>query len=182
VLALGCLNFREPTPADMSFQAYTSLAYGARGLAYFKYLTPAVGNFRGGPIDQFGHENPMWHTIQQINLQIAQLAPTLLKLKSDRVYHFGSVPKGSTGPGDDGLVEAIAGQMLIGDFTHENGDRYILVVNKDFAGSIPCHPKFRKPIARLEMVSAFSGTLVRYEGEQMWLAPGQGVLLKLIPK
>jgi len=182
VLSLGCLNFREPTPADMSFQVYTSLAYGARGLAYFKYLTPAVGNFRGGPIDQFGHENPMWHTIQLLNLQIEKLAPTLLKLTSDRVYHFGGIPQSCSGPGDDSLVEAIAGPMVVGDFTHENGDRYILVVNKDFAGSIPCHPKFRIPIARLEMVSAFSGALVPYDGEQMWLAPGQGVLLKLIPK
>jgi hypothetical protein len=182
VLALGCLNFREPTPADMSFQVYTSLAYGARGLAYFKYITPAVGNFRGGPIDQFGYENPMWHTMQQLNLQIGKMAPTLLKLKSDRVYHFGTVPKGCTGSEENSLVEAIAGPMLVGDFTHENGDRYIMVVNKDFAGSIPCHPKFRKPIAKLELVSPYSGSLVPYDGEQMWLAPGQGALLKLIPK
>ena len=40
VLALGALNFREPTPVDMRMQVYTSLAYGARGIAYFKYFTP----------------------------------------------------------------------------------------------------------------------------------------------
>lgn len=42
--------------------------------------------------------------------------------------------------------------------------------------------KFRKPIARLELVSAYSGSPTPYEGEQAWLAPGQGVLLKLISK
>ncbi len=182
VLSLGCLNYREPTPVDMRLQVYTSLAYGARGIAYFKYFTPAVGNFRGGPIDQFGNENPMWQTMRQVNLQIGKLAPTLLKLKSDRVYHFSAVPTGCTGPDDKSLVESIGGPMLVGDFTHENGDRYIMVVNKDVAGSVPCHPKFRQPIARLELVSAYSGALVPYEGEQCWLAPGQGVLLKLIPK
>ena len=87
----------------MRFQVYTSLAYGARGLAYFKYFTPAVGNFRGGPIDQFGNETPMWHAMRHVNLQIGKLAPTLLKLKSDRVYHFGNVPAGCTGPDDKTL-------------------------------------------------------------------------------
>jgi hypothetical protein len=124
----------------------------------------------------------MWQTLQQLNLQVGKLAPTLLKLKSDRVYHFGNVPAGCTGSDEKSLVEAIAGPMLVGDFTHADGSRYVMIVNKDFAGSSPCHSKFRKPIARLELVSAFSGTLIPYDGEQVWLAPGQGVLLKLIPK
>jgi hypothetical protein len=182
VSSLACLNYREPSPADMSFQTYTSLAYGARGIAYFKYFSPAVGNFRGGPIDQFGNESPMWHTMQHINLQVGKLAPTLLKLKSDHVYHFGTVPAGCTGPDENCLVEAIAGQMLVGDFTHADGGRYVLIVNKDLANSIPCHPKFRKPIKAIELISSYSGTATPYEGEQCWLAPGQGVLLKLIPK
>jgi hypothetical protein len=182
VLSLGCLNYRVPTPADLRFQVYTSLAYGARGLAYFKYFTPAVGNFRGGPIDQFGNETSMWQAMRSVNLQIAKLAPTLLKLKSDGVYHFGTVPTGSNGPDEKSLVEAIAGPMLVGDFTHENGDRYVMVVNRDFAASIPCHPKFRTPLARLEFISAYTGAPTPYEGEQCWLAPGQGVLLKLISK
>ena len=38
-----------------------------------------------------------------LNLQVARLAPTLLRLKSDRVYHFGKVPSGSAGPDDDGV-------------------------------------------------------------------------------
>ncbi|HEX3601868.1 MAG TPA: hypothetical protein VHU84_17075, partial [Lacipirellulaceae bacterium] len=132
VLSVGSLSYREPTPIDMSFEVYTSLAYGARGIAYFKYLTPAVGNYRGGPIDQFGNENPMWHTMQQLNLQIGKLAPTLLKLKSDRVYHFGALPIGCVGPDADSLVEALPGSMLVGDFTHEDGSRYLMIVNKNF--------------------------------------------------
>ncbi|MEO7403981.1 MAG: hypothetical protein ABIU95_09965, partial [Burkholderiales bacterium] len=122
------------------------------------------------------------YTMQHINLQIGKLAPTLLKLKSDRVYHFGVVPAGATGPDDKCLVEALAGQMLVGDFTHADGSRYVMIVNKDLANSIPCHPKFREPIKSLELVSSYSGNPTSYEGEQCWLAPGQGILLKLIPK
>jgi len=181
VLSVGALSYREPSAADMRFQVYTSLAYGARGLAYFKYFTPAVGNYRGGPIDQFGHQNPMWHTLQQVNLQVGKLAPTLLKLKSDHVYHFGDVPAGCTGPDANSLIEAIAGPMLVGDFTHEDGSRYLIIVNKSFTSSAACFPKLRKPAARLDVISAYTGAATPFVGEQCFLAPGQGVLLKLVP-
>lgn len=179
VLANACLNFREVSLTDFRFQAYTSLAYGARGLAYFKYFSGQVGNFRAGPIDQFGHKTPTWDSMRFVNLQIDKLAPTLLKLTSDQVYHFGDMPTGATGPTDKCLVKAIAGPMLVGDFTHEDGSRYMMVVNKDFAGSFACHPQFHAPPSKLEMVSPYTGALLPYEGEQCWLAPGQGVLLKL---
>ena len=182
VASLGCLNFREPSATDMRFQVYTSLAYGARGIAYFKYLTPAVGNFRSGPIDQFGHENPIWATLRHINLQVGKLAPTLLQLTSNRTYHFGNVPAGCTGPGDNSLVKAIPGSMLVGDFTHADGSRYVMIVNKDFNGSIVGAPQFRVPVTKLEFVSTLDGSLVSYEGEYTWLAPGQGVLLKVTQK
>ncbi len=181
VLSLGALSYREPSPADMSFEVYTSLAYGARGIAYFKYFTPAVGNFRGGPIDQFGHENPMWHTMQQLNLQIGKLAPTLLKLKSDRVYHFGDVPAGCAGPDDKSLVESIPGPFLVGDFTHEDGSRYFILVNKSFTNSAYCAVKLRKPAARIDLISAFSGAATPFVGEQCYLGPGQGAVLKIVP-
>lgn len=181
VLSLGCLSYREPSEADMRFQVYTSLAYGARGIAYFKYLTPAEGNFRGGPIDQFGHENPMWHVMQQVNLQIGKLAPTLLKLKSDRVYHFGDVPPGCTAPDDKSLVESIPGPFLVGDFTHEDGSQYFMLVNKSFTSSVYCAPKLRKPAARIDLVSAYDSNVTPFVGEQCYLAPGQGMLLKIIP-
>ncbi len=181
VLSVGCLSYREPSPADFSFEIYTSLAYGARGIAYFKYLTPAVGNFRGGPIDHFGHENPMWHTMQQLNLQIGKLGPTLLKLKSDRVYHFGDVPAGCVGPDDQSLVESIAGPFLVGDFTHDDGSRYFVLVNKSLTNSAYCAPKLRKPASRIDLVSAYTGAATPFVGEQCYLAPGQGAVLKIVP-
>src|SRR4029078_5022787 len=112
--AVWCLTSREPTVTDVRFQVFTSLAYGARGLAYFKYFTPAVGNYRNGPIDQFGHETPMVHNMRQINLQVGKLAPTLLQLTSNSVYHFGSVPAGCTGPDDKSLVKAMPRPMCVG--------------------------------------------------------------------
>lgn len=182
VLAVAHFNYREPSAADLRFEVYTSLAYGARGIAYFTYFAPPQGNYRAAPVDQFGNETETWGRMRNVNLQVARLGPTLLKLTSDRVYHFGKVPTGCTGPDKSSLVEAIGGAMLVGDFTHEDGARYVLVVNKDLAGSVPCQPRFRKAPSRLEMVSPYTGERVPFEGEQVWLAPGQGALLKLIPR
>lgn len=179
IQSVGCLNFREVSAADLRFQVYTSLAYGARGIAYFTYFAPEMGNFRASPVDQFGHKTSAWHAMQNVNLQIAQLAPTLLQLTSQRVYHFGEIPDQCAGPDDASLVKAIAGPMLAGDFTHADGSSYVMVVNRDFTHSIPCQPQFRQPPARLKMVSPYHGRLTPSDGEQIWLAPGQGVLLKV---
>ncbi|HEY7115889.1 MAG TPA: hypothetical protein VH475_04855 [Tepidisphaeraceae bacterium] len=179
VLSVAHFNYREPSAADLRFEVYTSLAYGARGIAYFTYFAPQSGNYRMAPIDQFGHETDTWRSMQNVNLQVAQLAPTLLKLKSDRVYHFGKVPAGCNGPDGQSLVKACGGNMLVGDFTHEDGSHYVMCVNKDFTANVPCQPQFRQPVKRLEMVSPYTGRLTPFEGEQVWLAAGQGVLLKL---
>lgn len=179
VLSVAHFHYREPAAADLRFEVYTSLAYGVRGLAYFTYFTPRQGNYRMGPLDQFDHETPTWHALRNVNLQVQKLAPTLLQLSSDDVYHFGSVPPGCHGPATNSLVKAIEGQMLVGDFTHRDGTRYILVVNKDLKNSLPCWPSFRRSPARLEKISPYTGAASVYEGEDVWLAPGAGVLLKI---
>ena len=157
-----------------------ALAYGGRGIAYFTYFAPKVGNYRAAPIDQFGHESPAWSHLQQVNLQVAKLAPTLLQLTSDDVYHVGTVPEGAHGPPVDSLVENLnKGDFLVGEFTHADGTRYVMVMNKDSTKSHKCVPRFRTPPTSLQMVSPYTGELVEFAGEQAWLAPGQGMLLRL---
>ncbi|HZQ48074.1 MAG TPA: hypothetical protein VFC07_13740, partial [Verrucomicrobiae bacterium] len=63
VLSVAHFNYREPTAADFRFQAYSTLVYGARGICWFTYFAPQVGNYRMAPIDQFGNETPNWHNM-----------------------------------------------------------------------------------------------------------------------
>lgn len=180
IQGLGALHFRVPTHDDLRFQVFTSLAYGARGIAWFQYRVANVGNFRGSAVDQFGTETPTWPRLRNVNLQIEKLGPTLLKLKSDRVYHCGeTVPPGCSGPDANSLVKAIAGPMLVGEFTHEDGTRYVMIVNKSLTGSHYCAPQFREPVSKVEWISNFTGEPTAFTGEMCWLAPGQGALLKL---
>ena len=64
--------------------------------------------------------------------------------------------------------------FLVGDFTHRDGSRYLMVVNKDLAKSRPCSPQFRTAPRRVQHVSAYSGALSAFEGEDVWLPPGAG--------
>ncbi len=178
ILTVAHFNYREPTDADLRFQIYTSLAHGARGIAFFTYFTPSWGNYRLGPIDPFGHETTTWSKLRAVNLQVEKLSPTLLKLRSDHVYHFGEIPGGTQAPPADSLVEALDGPFLVGDFTHEEGTRYLMIVNRSFSASYPCHPKLRTE-ATLEQISPYSGRPMPFGGEGIWLAPGQGALLRI---
>jgi len=181
VLTVAHFNYREPTAADLRFQVYTTLAYGGRGLSYFTYFAPSVGNYRLAPIDQFGNPTPTWYSMQNVNLPVQKLAPTLLQLTSDDVYHFSEVPEGCHGPAQSSLLkDVLGGSFMAGDFTHADGSRYVMIVNKYFARSYRCVPQFRTAPKDVQMVSPYSGQLIDFSGEQCWLAPGQGVLLKLL--
>jgi hypothetical protein len=180
VLTVAHFNYREPTAADLRFQVYSTLAYGGRGIAYFTYFAPQVGNYRAAPIDQFGNATPTWHHLQNVNLQVGKLAPTLLQLTSDEVYHFGTLPEGCHAAGEKSLVQAVNhSDLMCGDFTHADGSRYVLIVNKDLLKSRYCAPQFRSAPKRVQMLSPYTGRLTDFAGEQQWLAAGQGVLLKL---
>lgn len=180
VLSVAHYNYREPTAADFRFQAYTTLAYGGRGLSYFTYFAVPYANYRMAPIDQFGNETATWKFMQNANLQILKIAPAYLQLTSDDAYHIGAIPAGNHGPSTNNLIASVSGDnFLVGDFTHRDGSRYAVIVNKDLAHSRPASPQFRKPPRRVQFVSPYSGELLPFEGDYTWLAPGQGVLIKI---
>ena len=179
VLGVAHFNFAEPSLAGLRFEVYTTLAYGGRGISYFTYFAPKMGNYRLAAIDQFGNPSPTWYFLQNVNLQIKTLAPTVLKLSSDDVYHFGKVPAGCHGPGKTSLITGADEHLLAGDFTHADGSRWVMVVNCDLVKSHPCVPTYRTQPKHVSVMSPYTGYLMDFSGEQVWLAPGQGELLKL---
>jgi hypothetical protein len=47
-----------------------------------------------------------------------------------------------------------------------------MIVNKDLVKSRHCAPQFRTAPRRVQHVSAYSGELTPFEGEDVWLPPG----------
>lgn len=190
LLTAAHFNYRVPNDGDLRLQIYGALAYGARGIAYYKFRSrpltilnaPDLGNFRQAPLDEFDEKTPMWDTLRNINRKLKNLTPTLLKLRSDDVYHVGEVPERNHEITSSSLVKGLtAGKgLIIGDFTHiEDGSRWVMIVNKDLKESTFCRPEFQVPVKSVQYVSPITGKLEKFPAPWYALAPGQGVLLKL---
>jgi len=189
ILANAHFNYMEPSDATVHLQVYSTLAYGGRGIQYFTYFTPSIGNYRLGAIDQFGNRMPTWGMLQRINNEIHALAPTMIKLRSTDVYHCPDVPEQNTGLAASRLIKSVemsqryvrppvGARYLIGEFEDEQSRPYFMIVNKDLTQSF----RFRvelKPEGKLIRVSPYSGREEPFGREMNWLAPGAGVLLRV---
>ena len=183
-------NYRIPSAADLRLQVFGALAYGARGIGYYKFCSeplsvlnaPDLGNFRQAPLDEFGEKTVTWENLRNLNRQVQNLAPTLLKLRSDDVYHVGEIPERNHGIRDKSMLTGLDSGVafIIGEFTHaDDGSRWIMIVNKNLSESAFCRPKFRAQPTAVRYVSPVTGELKPFPAPWYALAPGQGVLLKL---
>lgn len=178
VLSNAHFHYAEPSPAGLRFQAYTTLAYGGRGIAYFTYFAPEIGNYRLAPVDQFGDRTPTWDMLRNVNLQIHRLGPAYLKLKSVNVFHHPNVPEGCSAIATaKHVAEVTGGDLLVGEFEDADGNPWAMVVNKDLHRSTAFSIRFRAPGA-VRMVNPYTGAESSWVGENNWLAAGQGMLMR----
>lgn len=181
VLSNAHFDYAEPSPAGFRFQLYTTLAYGARGVSYFTYFTPNVGNYRLGPIDQFGNKTPTWDMLRNVNLQLHRLGPLYLTLKSVNVFHHPNVPGGCSGMDTSRFLSSLSGgDLLVGEFEDTGANPFVMVVNKSLQASTNFQLAFKTP-GTIQFVSPYTGSLNNWAGENVWLAPGQGMLLGNMP-
>ena len=190
ILANAHFNYMEPSDATFNLQVYSTLAYGGRGIQYFTYFTPHIGNYRLGAIDQFGNKTPTWDLLRRINNQIHALAPTMIRLRSTGVYHYPDVPEHGRPLAESKLVKAIemtqryvrpplAARYLVGEFEDAQQRPYFLLVNKDLQQSFRFRVQLKQEGRKLLRISPYSGREEAFGREMDWLAPGQGVLLRV---
>ena len=135
----------DPTEAQIRWQIFTSVAYGAKGVLYFCYWTPGkgaagAGEFpKGGAIlTAEGLKTRHYEEARRINAELKQLGPTLMKLTSTGAFRVttetnatalaGSpIRKLSRVPGDP------VGEFIIGTFRHADGRRAVLIVNHNYS-------------------------------------------------
>lgn len=186
VMSMPHRYFVEPTRGNMARQVYASLAYGARGLSYFCYFTNDSEGSRLGPIDVHGDKTATWDIVRALNKEVHALAPTLNQLTSKRVYFLGKVPMGADAPPADAWVvntkkhePSENPNVLVGEFAHKDGSRYVMLVNTDATHPVVLHHDF--PGAKeIYHVTAGNGSLRKHTPRYLYLAPGMGVLSKLV--
>lgn len=190
VLSNTHFNYMENTPATYRLQAYATMAHGGRGIQYFSYFTWSNGNYRLGPIDQFGNKTPSWDMLRRINNQIHALAPTLKKLKSTGVYHYPHVPPQCRPLSESRLVKSVEmtqryvvppvqARLLIGEFVDDQGRPYLMLVDKDLNNSFRYRIELREAGRTLIHISPYSGQEEPFGYEMDWVAPGGGHLFRI---
>lgn len=190
ILANAHFNYMEPSDATFHLQVYSTLAYGGRGIQYFTYYSPQVGNYRLGAIDQFGNRTPTWDMMRRINNEIHALAPTITRLRSTGIYHHPDVPEEGRPLSESKLVRSVemtqryvrppmAGRFLVGEFEDGSGRPYLMLVNKDLNQSFRFRIELRDARSKLLRVSPYSGKEEPFGREMDWLAPGAGVLFRV---
>ncbi len=172
-----------PSPANLALQAYTTLAAGAKGLTWYTYY--ATG-YLYSPIDKDGNRTSTWSQLKMVNDQVKVLGPILQPLKSTGVYFTSPSPATSLPALPGELVEtaACATPLMVGEFSGSEGERYAMIVNLSLRDSAQFKLTLHDAKSDIRQISPADGSLMPLEpGNAVWLAAGQGVLLKwLQPK
>ena len=121
------------TTRQIDMQAHTALLYGAKALQHYTVVGSVIRE-DGTPGDFFQHQ-------KKLNTRIENWGRTLMALTSTGVYHSAEVlandPDFRTSYCDDFAESALfAGELprriSLGEFTDPYGNRYAMVVNRDY--------------------------------------------------
>jgi hypothetical protein len=167
-----------PSPANLQFQAYTTLAAGYKGVTWYNYYGPGY-NYK--PIENSGRRTLSWLYLRDVNAQVAALAPIMSRLTSTGVFFTVPTPVENLPLLPGNLVEAVtcATPVMVGEFRHVNGQAYVMVVNLSLEKSAKFTLATRQPRNAIQVVSAMDGSLSPLPKDGLWLVAGQGVLLAL---
>jgi hypothetical protein len=181
----------DPTEAQIRWQIYTSLAYGAKGVLYFCYWNPSDKTFArdGAIITKSGKRTRHYDEAKRINAALRNLGLTLMKLTSTGVYRCNSKDNPAIVLKGSGIRSLDAGEYLVGAFKHSDGRRAVLLNNYHFAYSAWPTVVFDAPTNSIVEISAVTGKEILaiddspdLPGFQISLDAGQGRLFLLPPQ
>jgi hypothetical protein len=173
---------RIPTPDEMRYLVYTTLAYGAQGISYYVYCYP---KHEGGIATPDGTPTVLYHALKLLNREFVAIATEVQPLVSLGVFHTGMQPPGAVPlPGDypfqfappeaakeyragvpvEGLLLAAFGPTAKGAPTH------VIVVNLSY--KVLRELNLRGPAG----MDAFDA------GKRQWLPVGDTVAPLTLPK
>jgi hypothetical protein len=177
-LAMPHGPYRDPTEAELAWQVFHALAFGARGVSYFTYWTPPTGgewNNRYGLVEG-GKRTLHYHQVSRINAKARALAAELAGFDSyavaDSTGETGlSFPVGPIAAADGGTFTA-------GLFRDETGTVAALIVNRDYRYGARAAFTLR---AGAEPPEVFDDAVGRWRAAadlSFLLPPGDAVLLR----
>lgn len=142
----------QPPTVPHSFirvQAYTALAYGARGIQYYafhksdansEFPTAAVLN----PEEQISQT---FLNCALVNSELRKLEPILMNLEALGVYYSKPVPPGGSSLTPGLMINKIEAEgMLVGFFKDQDNHNYVLLVNTNCMLGKKCRVYFSSAV------------------------------------
>ncbi len=181
--------YRVVNEAELRWQVYTALAYGAKGIMYFTYWLPAPDerwNWHDAIVERDGSRNAHYDMVQRINGEVKALGPMLLRLKSIGAHHAEPLPEGTKGLQGARFVAALeGGPAVIGEHVDDVGRKFVFLVNRDYAAAHSYTITFDREEIVCYEVSKETGQMAMVETEPspegltltLTVAPGDGRLL-----
>ena len=127
-------SYRAVTPGELAWQTSMLLAYGARGIGYFTYWTPAPDTFwkwQPAVISYEGERTGWYPVLQELNRKVRPVGEALAGLTWLATGHAGGTPAGGTPFAPDGVLARVDGRAALGHFVDAEGTRYVLLANAD---------------------------------------------------
>ena len=121
--------WRLPNPRELRFLAFTTLAYGGRGISYFTYWGPRSY----GGLYQEGTPSPLVRDVAALNAEMAQFGRVLMTLDSVGAYHTAPLPYGAEAiPAATPVKITGKGELVLGLFGHSGRVMAFMVVNRSY--------------------------------------------------
>ena len=178
---------RRPNEAEILWQINVSLAYGAKGIQYFTYWTPAATHFGEALVSRDGVLTPLYNYAKRANNYSRVVGKVLLPLTSDSVAHANEepLPHGATTFKADGYVTSTSGSpVILGKFRKPAGgtDRYLLAANRSFANEAETKITLSGSVSKVLELDSQTGTFasIAQKGTLVLrIAPGEARLYLL---
>ncbi len=175
-------SWRLPKADEIRWLAFTTMAYGGRGISYFTYWGPKSY----GGLYQDGVAAPLAKDVAALNHEIAKFGAALMKLDSLGAYHTEPVSYGGEAVSADCPVQIEKpGEFVLGVFGSEGKANAFMVVNRSYRQDATAHVKVGLPGTALEELDRVTGEwkpFVALDGQrtvEMKLAAGDGRLFRI---
>jgi hypothetical protein len=167
-----------PSPANLLLQAYTTLAAGGRGVSWYTFYQ---GGYHYAPVDNDGNLTATYGYLRMVNRQLQVIGPQMNRLWSTGVFCTAPPP---------GPIPALPGRLvkevkantpvMVGEFTSDDGTEHVMLVNLSLADCCILTFETQQPWREVKAVSPEdAGLLALGEGNELRLAAGQGMLVRL---
>lgn len=175
-------SWRLPTEDELRWLAYTTMAYGGRGISWFLYWGPAAH----GGCYQDGKRMPIADQVARVNQEIKALGPELMKLTSTQVYHTAPLPTGTQAIADACPVTVTGGPFVLGLFAQQGVENAFMVMNRDDQANATATLTLRLGKGKLMAFSVSQRRWVEVQAVEngsrveVDLPPGGGRLFKVV--